>query len=120
MNSAISISDFFLNPVKIKLTAGFLERGLLVTDTAQLSKKYVKSVAFYIDIFSIIPTQVRLQPCHSDTVSQCDSDTVSLDRHVDLVARADMSFSLSYLHFYRDQLGVDTDNILHQNSIFCS
>ena len=76
MNSAISMKDFLLKPVKIKFTTGFLERGLLVTDTAQLSKKYVKSVAFYIDIFSIIPTQVRLQPCHSVTVTQCDSVTV--------------------------------------------
>ena len=85
MNSAISISNFLLNPVKIKLTAGFLERGLLVTDTAQLSKKYVKSVAFYIDIFSIIPTQVRLQPCDSDTVSQCHSDTVTQCPLIDML-----------------------------------
>ena len=38
--------------------SGFLERGLLVKDTGQLSKKYMKSVAFYVDCVSIIPTQV--------------------------------------------------------------
>ncbi|XP_063683222.1 cyclic nucleotide-gated cation channel alpha-3-like isoform X3 [Bolinopsis microptera] len=47
------VLDFFAS-----FRIGFLERGLLVTDTAQLSKKYVKSMAFYIDIFSIIPTQI--------------------------------------------------------------
>ncbi|KAL5268700.1 hypothetical protein ACHWQZ_G002521 [Mnemiopsis leidyi] len=47
------VLDFFAS-----FRIGFLERGLLVTDTAQLSKKYMKSMAFYIDIFSILPTQI--------------------------------------------------------------
>ena len=37
---------------------GFWERGLLVSDTKQLLKKYVNTMMFYIDLFSIIPIQI--------------------------------------------------------------
>ena len=47
--------------VHIMNLAGFLERGLLVKDTKALSKKYVRSLVFFVDCISIIPTQVRKQ-----------------------------------------------------------
>ena len=36
----------------------FWQRGIQVTDTTKLSKKYFKTIAFYFDLFSIIPTQI--------------------------------------------------------------
>lgn len=47
LQSKISFSD-----------AGYLEQGLLVTDTTALGKYYMKSSQFKVDLFSILPTDL--------------------------------------------------------------
>ncbi|PVD34297.1 hypothetical protein C0Q70_05566 [Pomacea canaliculata] len=42
----------------IQFRTGYLEQGLMVVDPAKLRRNYTKNRSFYIDVFSILPTDV--------------------------------------------------------------
>ncbi|CAK8697530.1 cyclic nucleotide-gated channel alpha-3-like [Clavelina lepadiformis] len=42
----------------VRQKTGFLEQGLLVKDPERLKKSYRKSIQFYVDLFSILPTDL--------------------------------------------------------------
>jgi hypothetical protein len=48
----------YLIDICVQLRTGYLERGLVVYSTSKLAKHYVKSRAFYIDMFSLLPLDI--------------------------------------------------------------